>query len=71
VNNLYYTNKAIEELDAKLAAINERLAKAEAENNSYREKIETLSVRLEKFEGLLPKKPEEGGNPGLPMWDWD
>jgi len=71
VNNLYYTNKALEELDAKLAAINERLAKAEAENNSYREKIETLSVRLEKFEGLLPKKPEEGGKRGRPMWDWD
>jgi chromosome segregation ATPase len=71
MNSFYYAKQAIEELEVKLAATDDRLAKAEAENKSYREQIESLLVRLEKVEELLPKQPEEGDDRGIPMCDWD
>ncbi len=65
MNSFYYTKQAIEELEVKLAATDERLAKAEAENKSYREQIETLLARLEKVEELLPNVVLKDS---LPVW---
>jgi chromosome segregation ATPase len=65
MNSFYYTKQAIEELEVKLAATDERLAKAETENESYRKQIEALLVRLEKVEELLPNVVLKDS---LPVW---
>ena len=65
MNSFYYAKQAIEELEVKLAATDERLAKAETENKSYRGQIEALLVRLEKVEELLPNVVLKDS---LPVW---
>ena len=65
MNSFYYTKQAIEELEAKLAATSEHLAKVETDNLRYQKQIEALLVRLEKVEELLPNVVLTDS---LPVW---